>query len=63
MHLAVECQLAGLLAVCYPIMASAPDALTALKAAGLNTVMATGDGLTTTKAVALRLGSTECMLK
>lgn len=59
MHLAVNGQLAGLLAVSDPIKASTPEALTALKAAGLRIVMATGDGLTTAKAVGTRLGIDE----
>ena len=59
MHLAVDGQLAGLLAVSDPIKASTPEALTALKAAGLRIVMATGDGLTTAKAVGARLGIDE----
>ncbi len=55
MHLAVERQLAGLLAVSDPVKASTPPALAALKAAGLRVVMATGDGWTTARAVAARL--------
>ena len=56
MFLAANAQLAGLLAVSDPIKKSAADALATLKAAGLHIVMATGDGLTTAKAVAARLG-------
>jgi len=59
MHLAVDGHLAGLLAVSDPIKASTPDALAALRAAGLRIVMATGDGLTTARAVAARLGLDE----
>ena len=59
MHLAVDGQLMGLLAVSDPIKPSTLEALTALKAAGLRIVMATGDGLTTAKAVAARLGIDE----
>ena len=59
MHLAVDGQLAGLLAVSDPVKTSTPEALIALKAAGLRIVMATGDGLTTAKAVAARLGIDE----
>ncbi len=59
MHLAVDAQLAGLLAVSDPIKSSTPEALAILKAAGLRIVMATGDGLTTAKAVAARLGIDE----
>ena len=59
MHLAVNGQLAGLLAVSDPVKPSTPEALTTLKAAGLRIVMATGDGLTTARAVASRLGIDE----
>jgi len=59
MHLAVDGQLAGLLAVSDPIKASTLEALTTLKAAGLRIVMATGDGLTTAKAVGTKLGIDE----
>ena len=59
MHLAVDGQLMGLLAVSDPIKASTPEALATLKASGLRIVMATGDGLTTAKAVAARLGIDE----
>jgi Cu+-exporting ATPase len=59
MHLAVDGCLTGLLAVSDPIKASTAEALSALKAAGLRVVMATGDGLTTARAVARRLGLDE----
>jgi Cu+-exporting ATPase len=59
MHLAVDGRLAGLLAVSDPVKASTPEALAALHAAGLRVVMATGDGLTTARAVAQRLGIDE----
>ena len=59
MHLAVDGQLAGLLAVSDPIKQSTPEALATLKAAGIRIVMATGDGLTTAKAVGARLGIDE----
>ncbi len=59
MYLAVDGELAGLLAVSDPIKTSTPEALEALKAAGLRIVMATGDGLTTAKAVGLKLGIDE----
>ena len=59
MHLAADGQLIGLLAVSDPIKASTQEALATLKAAGLRIVMATGDGLTTAKAVAARLGIDE----
>ena len=59
MFLAVEGQAAGLLAVSDPVKASTAEALAALKASGLRVVMATGDGLTTAKAVAARLSIDE----
>jgi P-type Cu+ transporter len=59
MYLAVDGQFAGLLAVSDPIKAITMDALASLRAAGLRLVMATGDGLTTARAVGQRLGITE----
>lgn len=59
MFLAVDTQLAGLLAVSDPIKASTQEALTTLTQAGIKIVMATGDGLTTAKTVAEKLGITE----
>jgi Cu+-exporting ATPase len=59
MFLAVDGRPAGLLAVSDPIKKSTPEALATLKAAGLRIVMATGDGLTTAKAVGARLGIEE----
>ena len=59
MHLAVEGQLAGLLAVADPVKASTPEALQTLRDAGLRVVMATGDGVTTARAVGTRLGIAE----
>ena len=59
MYLAVDGQLAGLLAVSDPIKPGTPEALAALKAAGLRIVMATGDGQTTARAVGARLGLDE----
>ena len=59
MHLAVDGQLAGLLAVSDPVKQSTPEALISLKGAGLRIVMATGDGQTTAKAVGARLGIDE----
>ena len=55
-HSAVDGRLVGLLAVADPIKASSAEALAALHAAGLHVVMATGDGLTTARAVAQSLG-------
>jgi P-type Cu+ transporter len=59
MYLAVDGKLAGLLAVSDPVKASTPEALAALKTAGLRIVMATGDGLTTAKSVGRRLNIEE----
>lgn len=59
MYLAVGARLAGLLVVSDPVKPSTPEALTALKAAGMRGIMATGDGLTTAKSVAARLGIDE----
>jgi Cu+-exporting ATPase len=59
MHLAVDGQLAGLLAVSDPIKATTAEALKALRDAGLRVVMATGDGVTTAQAVGKRLGIDE----
>ena len=59
MFLAVDGKPAGLLAVSDPIKKSTPEALATLKAAGLRIVMATGDGLTTARAVGARLGIDE----
>nr|WP_090243049.1 heavy metal translocating P-type ATPase [Pseudomonas guineae] len=56
MHLAVDGKLAGLLAVSDPIKATTADALDSLRKSGLRIIMATGDGLTTAKAVGKRLG-------
>ena len=57
--LAVEGRLAGLLAVADPIKESTPEAIRRLKESGIRIVMATGDGLTTAKAVAAKLGLDE----
>ena len=59
MHLAVDGRLAGLLAVSDPVKESTPAALATLREAGLRVVMATGDGLTTARSVAQRLGIPE----
>jgi len=55
-YLAVDGRLMGLLAVSDPVKASTPEALDMLTRAGLRIVMATGDGLTTARAVAASLG-------
>ena len=59
MFLAVDGHAAGLLAVADPIKDSTPEAIAALRAAGLRIVMATGDGKTTAEAVAKVLGIDE----
>jgi len=59
MFLAVDGVLAGLVAVADPIKASTPEAIEALHRDGLRIVMATGDGVTTAKAVARTLGIDE----
>jgi Cu+-exporting ATPase len=59
MYLARDEQLLGLLAVSDPIKASTPDAVRGLHEAGMRVVMATGDGLSTAKAVAKRLNIDE----
>ena len=59
MMLAVDGQLAGLLAVSDPIKASTKEALNTLRSSGMRVIMATGDGLTTAKAIAVKLGIDE----
>ena len=59
MFLAVNEKLAGLLAVSDPIKPSTAEALDTLRSFGMRVIMATGDGLTTAKAVATTLGITE----
>jgi Cu+-exporting ATPase len=59
MYLAVEGKAAGLLAVSDPIKQTTPEAMRALKHAGLRIVMATGDGWTTARAVGDKLGIDE----
>jgi Cu+-exporting ATPase len=59
MYLAADRRLLGLLAVSDPVKASTPEALGILKKSGLRLVMATGDGHTTARAVAARLGIDE----
>jgi Cu+-exporting ATPase len=61
MYLADGTRLIGLLAVSDPIKKSTPEALATLRAAGLRIVMATGDGLTTARAVGKRLGIEEVL--
>ncbi|WP_418887111.1 heavy metal translocating P-type ATPase [Halopseudomonas aestusnigri] len=59
MYLAVAGQFAGLLAVADPIKATTTEAIASLKASGLRLIMATGDGVTTAKAVGEQLGIDE----
>ncbi|WP_081268148.1 heavy metal translocating P-type ATPase [Variovorax paradoxus] len=59
MFLAIDGRPAGLLAVSDPIKATTVEALAALKASGMRVIMATGDGLTTARAVAAKLGIDE----
>ena len=59
MHLAVDGRLAGILAVTGPIKATTADAIKALYDSGLRTVMATGDGQTTARAVGAKLRTDE----
>jgi Cu+-exporting ATPase len=58
-YVATDGQLAGLIAVADPIKESTPEAIRTLRAAGIRIVMATGDGLTTAKAVGSKLGLDE----
>jgi Cu+-exporting ATPase len=58
-YLAIDGQVAGLLAVADPIKASSIDAIGALHRRGLKLVMATGDGELTARAVAEQLGIDE----
>lgn len=59
MYLAADKVLAGLLAVSDPIKATTADALASLREANIRVIMATGDGLTTARSVAQRLGIDE----
>jgi Cu+-exporting ATPase len=59
MFLAVDGDLAGLLAVSDPIRETAADSIAALRDAGLTLIMATGDSARTAKAVASALGIDE----
>ena len=57
--LAIDGQLAGVLAIADPVKATTPAALQALMRDGLRIVMLTGDNRTTAQAVAKTLGITE----
>ncbi len=56
MYLAADGRLVGLIAVSDPVKATTREALHDLKEAGLQVVMATGDGVTTARSVARKLG-------
>jgi Cu+-exporting ATPase len=56
MYLAADGRLVGLIAVSDPIKATTPEAIETLKRDGIKIVMATGDGQTTARAVAAKLG-------
>ena len=56
---AVDGKLAGIVAAADPVKESTPEAMSTLRAAGIHVIMATGDGLTTAKAVAAKLGIDE----
>jgi P-type Cu+ transporter len=63
MFLAVERRIAGLLAVSDPIKGTTPEALAALREVGIRVVMATGDGWTTARSVAKRLGIDDVLVE
>jgi P-type Cu+ transporter len=56
---AIDGQAAGVVAIADPIKATAPDALRALKEAGVRVVMLTGDNRATAEAVGRQLGIAE----
>jgi Cu+-exporting ATPase len=58
-YVGVGGKLAGFVAIADPIKATTPQALAALKAAGIRIVMLTGDGRTTAQAVGRELGIDE----
>ena len=59
MYLAVDGRLVGLAAVSDPVKATTGEALATLREAGITVVMATGDGVTTARSVAKKLGISE----
>ncbi len=59
MYLAADGVLVGLVAVSDPVKATTGEALASLREAGITVIMASGDGITTAKSVAARLGITE----
>lgn len=56
---AIDHQAAGIIAIADPIKETTPDALQALRDAGVSVVMLTGDNWTSARAVAKRLGISE----
>jgi P-type Cu+ transporter len=56
---AIDGKAAGVIAIADPIKATTPDAVRALKAAGVRVVMLTGDNRATAEAVARKLGIAE----
>ncbi len=61
MFVAIDGRIAGLIAVSDPVKATTPAALAALRADGIRVVMATGDGWSTARAVAMSLGIEEVL--
>jgi P-type Cu+ transporter len=59
MYLAADGRLLGLIAVSDPVKATTGEALATLREAGITVVMATGDGVTTARSVARKLGISE----
>jgi P-type Cu+ transporter len=59
MYLAIDGWLGGILSASDPVKASTGEALARLRSNGMRLIMATGDGLTTAKAVAVSLGIDE----
>lgn len=55
----IESKLAGFVAIADPVKSTTPEALAALKEAGVRVVMLTGDGRTTAEAVGRELGIDE----
>ena len=55
-YIAIDGKPAGIVAIADPIKATTPDAIKALKAAGIRVIMLTGDNVTTARSVAQKLG-------
>jgi Cu+-exporting ATPase len=58
-NMAVNCQLAGIMAIADPVKSSTAEALRDLTAEGVKVIMLTGDNRTTAQAVARQLGIAE----